>query len=485
MLSSGLFWTRVAIYMNATDLGGLSSGWQYRGVWTTTVPPGSNLPPTAGTATPSSGSGSSQSFTFTYSDSNGFTDLHAEFVLFNTSVNTDNACYVLYSRPTNNLYLADDNSATLLGPVAPGGPGSLQNTQCILDVGSFVVSGSGNTLTLTMSLTFKTSFPGLKNIYLSAGDIGNLSSGWQARGTWTVPSGPNQPPTADSASPNTGSGSTQTFNFTYSDANGSLDLGAIYALFQSSLNGVNACYVFYQRPVNAFYLVNDTNTAVLGLVAPGSATTVQNSQCTLNGMGSSVSRLGLALTISVALTFKPAFAGTKTIFMNAYDGAGLNSGWQNRGAWSVPGPPNVAPTSDSVTPSSGSGLAQSFSFAFSDGNGFADLNFTHVLFNSSLNGVNACYVFYNRPVSALYLLNDANTAVLGPVTPGSAGSVLNNQCTLNGTGSSFSGAGNTLTLNVSLTFKPAFAGAKTVFMNAYDVAGLNSGWQSRGIWTVP
>ena len=56
---------------------------------------------------------------------------------------------------------------------------------------------------------------------------------------------------------------------------------------------------------------------------------------------------------------------------------------------------------------------------------------------------------------------------------------------MNGIGSSASGSGNNLTLHIALTFKPAFAGQKTIFMSAKSSGGLESGYQQRGSWTVP
>jgi hypothetical protein len=45
--------------------------------------------------------------------------------------------------------------------------------------------------------------------------------------------------------------------------------------------------------------------------------------------------------------------------------------------------------------------------------------------------------------------------------------------------------GANLTVNLALSFKPAFAGAKTVYMQTQDAAGWATGWQARGSWTVP
>jgi hypothetical protein len=45
-------------------------------------------------------------------------------------------------------------------------------------------------------------------------------------------------------------------------------------------------------------------------------------------------------------------------------------------------------------------------------------------------------------------------------------------------------SGNSLTINVALTFKAGFEGGKTNYLFAQDTSGLSSGWQSRGAWTV-
>jgi hypothetical protein len=45
-------------------------------------------------------------------------------------------------------------------------------------------------------------------------------------------------------------------------------------------------------------------------------------------------------------------------------------------------------------------------------------------------------------------------------------------------------AGNTLTLNLAVRFKPEYAGSKNIYMYAF-AGGVVSGWQDRGDWTVP
>src|ERR1700720_4230043 len=74
-------------------------------------------------------------------------------------------------------------------------------------------------------------------------------------------------------------------------------------VMNTTLNGINACFVHYDRASNVFFLLNDAGTMFAGLVA-GSATQVSNSQCTLHGVGSGGSPSGPStLTITYALDF--------------------------------------------------------------------------------------------------------------------------------------------------------------------------------------
>ena len=47
-------------------------------------------------------------------------------------------------------------------------------------------------------------------------------------------------------------------------------------------------------------------------------------------------------------------------------------------------------------------------------------------------------------------------------------------------------AGTAMTVNLQISFKPGFAGAKTTWLLSEDLAGIqNAGsWQAKGTWTV-
>jgi hypothetical protein len=286
-------------------------------------------------------------------------------------------------------------------------------------------------------------------------------------------------------SPASGSGSSQVFSFVYADPNGHADLPWVQVNINSALSATNACYIHYARAENAVWLLSDTTPSWLGPVFLGVAGTVQNSQCAVSGAGSSAGGAGNSLTVNLALSFWSAFAGTKTIYMQTQDSAGLGTGWQPKGTWVVVAGGNQPPTVVSVNPNSGSGSSRTFSFVYSDPNGYTDLPWVQVNINQVLSPTNGCYLHYERASNALWVLNDSATAWLGPVILGTAGTAQNSQCVVNAANSSASGSGNNLTLNLALSFKSAFTGAKTIHMQTEDNAGLASGWQVKGTWTVP
>src|SRR6185503_13638288 len=99
-----------------------------------------------------------------------------------------NSCMVYYTRATNTLNVLNDAGTTWMAGVVGTG-GMLQNSQCSIPLGTVTALASGNTLTLSLPMTFAARFSGLKNIFMYAANAGGINSGWQALGTWTVPAG--------------------------------------------------------------------------------------------------------------------------------------------------------------------------------------------------------------------------------------------------------------------------------------------------------
>ncbi|HYW47284.1 MAG TPA: PPC domain-containing protein [Bryobacteraceae bacterium] len=321
------------------------------------------------------------------------------------------------------------------------------------------------------------------------------SSGWGEKGTYslfaqclaTCPSIP--VPNPVSVSPASGSGSSQVLSFTFNDSSGWQDLDVVNILINNVLDGRNACYLAYSRSAGVLYLVADNGGALSTGLAPGGPGSVSNSQCTVAGASSTAAGSGNVLTVTLNMVFGAGFGGNKVVYMAARDLEGDNSGWQALGTWNVPGTTPTGPWVSGMNPAHSNNLTQSYTFTFTDTNGWQDISIANVLINSAINGIGACYVAFapSGPGSgAVYLVDNAGDAggpYSGMVLP-SNGSVSNGQCTIAGSGSSVAASGNTLNLTLAITFNQSFAGNQIFFLAARSTT-LNSNWQAAGTVVVP
>ncbi|HYW48330.1 MAG TPA: hypothetical protein VE959_36030 [Bryobacteraceae bacterium] len=343
----------------------------------------------------------------------------------------------------------------------------------ILPANSTLTNGAG-----TFSATFNTLGPqNITAIDTVTGASGYSNAVAVAFGTMPV-----------SASPAAGSGLNQTFTFTFTDPRTWEDLTVVNVLINNFLDGRNACYLAYSRQTDTIYLVNDAGAGNLpGLPLNGSGngtTSVSNSQCGLNLVGSSAFTNGNTLSLVLNLNFFAGFAGDKVVYMAARDLQGDNSGWQALGTWGVPGAVTF-PAVGGVSPARGAGSSQVFTFTFSDTKGYQDLGIVNILVNNFLDGRQACYLAYSRPLNQLFLVNDTGTGLVPGLALNGSGSVSNSQCTVNASGSSAVGNGNTLTLILNVSFTGTFDGNRVIYLAARDSTDANnSGWQASGSWTV-
>jgi hypothetical protein len=144
-------------------------------------------------------------------------------------------------------------------------------------------------------------------------------------------------PTTVSVTPSSGSAASQTFALQYSDTAGVASLQSVWAYFTPSSSGSsrNLCLVLYYPGPNQINLLND-DQKTWQTATPGASAMLRNSQCSLNVAATTVVRNGNMLMLNPAMSFRPTFAGAKNILMYAADVSGSNSGWYQRGAWTVP-----------------------------------------------------------------------------------------------------------------------------------------------------
>jgi hypothetical protein len=112
-------------------------------------------------------------------------------------------------------------------------------------------------------------------------------------------------------------------------------LKEVRVLFSDGPDGRKACYLHYDVEQNLFMLVDNAGASSTRL-APGDSGFVANSQCWLDGAGSSVQNSEEGVTVSAALRFNSDFRGSKNIYVYSEMQDGGKSGLQLQGSWTVP-----------------------------------------------------------------------------------------------------------------------------------------------------
>src|SRR5258708_887894 len=108
----------------------------------------------------------SGTFQFVVSHAAGYANLACVEVVINNALSAANGCYLRYERVANRLYLLNDGASSFGPAGTPGMAATLSNSQCSINAASTTVSGGGNNLTLSVPITFASSFAGAKNVYL-------------------------------------------------------------------------------------------------------------------------------------------------------------------------------------------------------------------------------------------------------------------------------------------------------------------------------
>ena len=458
------------VYMYAADTS-TNTGFLAKGTWSVTIPP---PVPSADSVSPNASTGAIQAFTFVFSDTQNASNLTNTAMLFSTSGSLANSCYMVYDPVAGSIRLfTDDAQGSGSKPV--GSTTVLQNSQCAL--GAVSVSTAGLSQIVTLTITFKAAFGGLKNIYGFASE-GAVNTGLVLRGTYLVAAG--GIPVADSVIPSAGFGPGQRFSFTVSDQGGSGYIVAVAMLFSSTFDTNNACSLVYDRARNTISLAFDNPANGAAPLVPGSSTVVSNHQCTLRGANSTIVVGTTTLIVTVDVAFNATFFGAKNAYLYAAE-AITNSGWVTVGGWTVTG---GAPTADSVIPASGSGLSPNFTFTVSDSSAQENISGMAMLITTGAptNLANACYLLYDRVTSTIGLYDDSGTT-LSTKGIGSASNLQNSQCAVGFT--VMTASGNSVFFTINVVFKwPAFIGTKTVYLQALE-PNAASGWVARGTWTVP
>src|SRR5579871_3270761 len=235
---------------------------------------------------------------------------------------------------------------------------------------------------------------------------------------------------------------------------------------QTVADGSNTTYTVTVTPSNGF-----SGVVSFGVTGLPSGVTGSFSPTTVTGSGTTTLTV-TASSSGVAGSYTATVTGTSGSLSHTTSASLTVTGGSGGGK----------PSAVSVTPSSGTGLAQTFAFLYTDSNGAADITSSQIVINSTLNGTASCYLFFVHSTNTVYVANDAGSWQ-GPLTIGTAGTLGSSQCTLNSGSSSVSASGNNLTVNLAITFAASYAGAKNVYVEVRN-ATFDAGWVQKGTWTV-
>lgn len=466
------------LYFWVVDYNGNGTGWIQSTTW---GPANLNRSPTLLSSSPSVVTASTQTLTLTAHDDDGAGNLSRTYFLIQSSSSiATGTCHGFYDRALNAVYLYNDSLTALLGPLSPGATGTLQNSQCALD--GLTATISPTEITLTVNATLKSPYSsGLQRIYYWVTDAEGNGTGWVQSAVWTVNTSTISPSVV-SVSPSSPLGSPQVFTLVGRSPAGASNINRIYFLVNNSATvQPNTCHGFYDRPGNYFVLYNDALTAALGPLT----STLQNSQCALDGAASGATSAGTDLTVHFGLSVKGTLATAPVnVYFWVQDNFNNGTGWVQTSTWTPLNATPQAPTLAFASPTTATGATQSFTVTARDSNGYADIQRIYFVVNpTAYVPANSCHGFYDRPTNALYLYNDALTALTGPITPGAAATLQNSQCLIEGATSSIAASGTDIILTLGLTRKSTLAAtAQKLFVWITDSAGLGTGWVPASQW---
>ncbi len=273
------------------------------------------------------------------------------------------------------------------------------------------------------------------------------------------------PPPTVSAGPNPTTGTSGTFEFRGTSANGGGYISVLLGMFtaRAYTDGRDSCS-FAAKGNGLIYLKKDDDTDwVVPNGSPVGSGTVSNSQCSIDLSASTVTVIGNNLVVRLAITFQPTFAGYQNLFLLAVDAAGNSTnGWQlisgyTFRAYSAP-PTNFVRT---LTSNNYDGIAGTFTYKVTN-SAYMGANFVSsgiILINRNIDSGNACYIQFFRADRSFRMIHGGSTGIAGQLGQNSTNLTLDGvECKLDVTNSSIivsttTSTNDTLTVTAQIQFK--------------------------------
>jgi len=391
-----------------------------------------------------------QNYTVVIGDTSGAADIGGVDLQFRDKPAQPNACWLYYNTGSNTLTINNQNNWSTPVPVGSGGS-VLTGDGCAVDTRNVTVSSSGNNLTLAFPIQLTFGDNNTWQIFVDAQTKANVDAGYAQLGTVFVQTPQSSGTFSVSVSPDASHtvyarpGDSRTFIVTLTDEDGFSEpvtfSGASFAETRASGNTTQLGLSFNPSTLTT------AGTTTMTVTVPDSAT-LDGYVLTVTGTSQSVTQ--------------------KT---NGYTSGFIQV--QN-------GPPQIT-----LSPTTGSGATGKFSINWSR-SPTATANFpnsVHVLISSSLDTRSACWLYYDNGdppgLGQLWLASDDTTSwtLVGQVSGGKRQPASNSQCTI---GADYTPG----PLTIPVTFKSGFAGTRTIYVDAVNGTGFDTGYQALGGWTV-
>lgn len=287
---------------------------------------------------PLSGSGFSGTFTATFTQSSS--NHYLGYILFLPTPNVvaytaTGSCLIEYNKYSHGIRLINNAGTDWLGPISgvPIAPGAavLTNNQCQVNVANVVAKVTGSTMTVTVPVTFFSTLGLVVGTFLQAADANDVWTGMTQFGNWTLPGAPQNRlgPRITSVSSTASMGSEAKYTIVASHTAGASSISMIHLLAGASIIGSDVCQVVYFPGTNSLNLVNDAGTAMVSVAGgvPGQPGVLANSRCSVNAATASQARTANTVSVTLPIKYTQAFAGQKTVYVNAFDIGGLLTHW--------------------------------------------------------------------------------------------------------------------------------------------------------------
>jgi hypothetical protein len=142
------------------------------------------------------------------------------------------------------------------------------------------------------------------------------------------------------------------------------------------------------------------------------------------------------------------------------------------------------PLTTTVTPDSGTGLAQRFVVHVSEGDSY--LGGFYLMVHDKIEYKRSCWIYFDVDTETLNLADDAAVSWFGATKVGS-GKLSNSQCSISSSEAAFEQTDGGFAVTIPLQFSGGFRGATKLFMylKMYDDPNsLKGTWEEKGSWLI-